>query len=77
MEAQIATKQSPTVTDATKLIDELGLDSVSMLELITCVEERFDITIDFDEFDIETLNVAGSLASLIQGKLSHKPGVPC
>jgi len=54
----------------TRLIDELGFDSVSMLELVTAIEDEFDITIDFEDLDIEVLNVAGLLASLVARKVS-------
>jgi acyl carrier protein len=54
----------------TRLIDELGFDSVSMLELLTAIEDKFDITIDFEELDVEVLNVAGSLASLVTRKVA-------
>ena len=69
VDEQIVHRGSPLLEPMTRLIDELGLDSVSMLELITSIEEKFDITINFEEFDVEVLNVAGSLAALIQSKL--------
>jgi acyl carrier protein len=59
------------VTPDTRLIDELGFDSVSMLELVTAIEDKFDITIDFEDLDIEVLNVAGLLASLVARKVSE------
>jgi len=55
----------------TRLIDELGFDSVSMLELVTAIEDRFDITIDFEDLDIEVLNVAGLLAALVARKAAE------
>jgi acyl carrier protein len=55
-----------------RLIDELGLDSISMLELVTAIEEEFDITIDFEELDIEVLNVASSFAALIDRKIEER-----
>jgi acyl carrier protein len=59
------------VKPETRLIDELGFDSVSMLELVTAIEDKFDITIDFEDLDIEVLNVAGLLASLVARKVSE------
>jgi acyl carrier protein len=60
------------LTGNSRLIDELGLDSISMLELITAIEEEFDITIDFEELDIELLNVASSFAALIDRKAAER-----
>ncbi|MFL6274593.1 MAG: phosphopantetheine-binding protein [Blastocatellia bacterium] len=50
----------------------MGLDSISMLELVTAIEEEFDITIDFEELDIELLNVASSFAALIGRKAAER-----
>jgi acyl carrier protein len=69
VDEQIAHRGPLVLAPETRLIDEMGLDSVSMLELITAIEEKFDITINFEEFDVEVLNVAGSLAQLIENKL--------
>ena len=60
------------LTSNSRLIDELGLDSISMLELVTAIEEEFDITIDFEELDIEVLNLASSFASLIGRKVAER-----
>jgi acyl carrier protein len=69
VDERIVHRDVPMLEAKTQLIDELGLDSVSMLELVTSIEDKFDITINFEELDIEVLNVAGSLAALIQSKL--------
>ena len=60
------------LTGDSRLIDGLGLDSISMLELVTAIEEEFDITIDFEELDIEVLNVASSFAALIGRKIAER-----
>ena len=60
------------LTGDCRLIDELGLDSISMLELVTVIEEEFDITIDFEELDIEVLNLASSFATLIGRKIEER-----
>jgi acyl carrier protein len=41
------------LTSCTHLIDDFGLDSIKTLELITALEEKFDITIDLDELDMD------------------------
>lgn len=55
----------------TRLIEDLGLDSVRMLELLTAVEEEFDVTIDLDDLELDTLNRAGSFAELIDAKVGQ------
>ena len=68
----IVNDDSLVLTGDSRLIDELGLDSISMLELVTAIEEEFDITIDFEELDIEVLNVASSFAALIGRKIAER-----
>ena len=39
----------------TDIINELGLDSLQMINLALQVEDEFQITIDFETFDFDTL----------------------
>ena len=39
----------------TDIINELGLDSLQMINLALRVEDEFQITIDFETFDFDTL----------------------
>ena len=43
------------VTAGTDIINELGLDSLQMINLALRVEDEFQITIDFETFDFDTL----------------------
>jgi len=47
---------------ATGMIDSLGL-----LDLITSVEERFDVVIDFEELPPEQLTVVGPFCRYVAG----------
>ena len=60
------------LTSSTRLIDDVGLDSVGMLDLITAVEKQFDITISLEDLEIESLNEAGAFVSLVGRKLAEK-----
>ena len=53
------------VTDNTKLLTDLGIDSVSMLYLVIAVEETFDIYFDSDEQFV----TVGQVVDYIQSKL--------
>jgi acyl carrier protein len=68
VEQDILSGTANELTRGTRLLDDLGLNSVSMLELITSLEEAFDITIDLDDLKMEILNSAGSLADLVRAK---------
>ncbi len=54
--------------------EDLRMDSISMLELITAVEEEFDITFDLDELNIDALTTIGSFVALIDKKVTERVG---
>ncbi len=43
------------INPSTDIINELGLDSLQMINLALRVEDEFQISIDFETFDYETL----------------------
>jgi acyl carrier protein len=49
----------------------LGLDSVSVLELLAGLEEEFNIIFDDSELNIEFFENVGSLTNYINKKLGH------
>jgi len=50
-------KQGQTLTGETQLVGDLGLDSVQVMELLTQVEDGFDITIPLNLLpDIRSLD---------------------
>ncbi len=46
------------------------LDSFGVVQLVTGIEERFDITVDDDEFGAEIFETVGTLAGFIDAKLA-------
>ena len=46
------------------------LDSFGVVALVGALEDRFDITIDDDEFGAELFETVGSLAEFVDGKLA-------
>ncbi len=60
--------------DANMRITELGLDSVSMMELIGVLEENLSIRIQDEE--VATLNTVGDLLALVKNRLPGDPPVP-
>ena len=45
------------------------LDSLAVLELVTRIEDRFDITVGDDEFSGEIFETIGTLAEFVDSKL--------
>jgi len=47
------------------------LDSMAVVNVITALEENFDITVDDDEISARTFETLGSLTSFIEQKLAE------
>jgi acyl carrier protein len=48
------------VTVKTRIIDEIGLDSLEMINLMLQVEEEFGVEINFEDFALEHLETVAS-----------------
>lgn len=44
------------------------LDSFGVVQLVTAIEDQFDITIDDDEFGAELFETVGSLSDFVEAK---------
>ncbi|MBA4386558.1 MAG: hypothetical protein C0404_01175 [Verrucomicrobia bacterium] len=65
-------RKSQDIDNKAKLIDELGLDSVQIVELIAGIEDEFGITVEDDELNLELFESVESLAHFIRTK-AKKP----
>jgi acyl carrier protein len=54
------------ITEATTFVEDLGMDSLDAIDMVTAVEEEFDIEVD--DKDIETLKTVGDALAYIQNK---------
>lgn len=63
-------KRDPaTITDSHHLRDDLGLDSVAIIELLFEIEERFKLQIP--DQDLPGLSTVGSVAAYVQRRLAE------
>ena len=69
---QIVTKitHTPEVRDDANLFEDCGLDSMSVLDLVLAIEERFGITISADELQSELFQRITNLAQFVDSKLA-------
>jgi acyl carrier protein len=58
----------PDLTDATKLREGLGLDSVDVVSIVSQIERRFRIRLSHEE--LQTLATVGDVLNLLQSKLA-------
>jgi acyl carrier protein len=63
--------RADSVDASTPLLEDLPeLDSLAAMELVVALQAHFDITIEDDEVNAETFETLGSLAALIDGRLT-------
>lgn len=55
-------------TDAS-LIDEYGVDSVCLLELVVGLEDQFGIVIEDGDFDVKNFETVNSIAEFVQERV--------
>lgn len=60
------------ITDKTDLINDLGMDSISLMMLVVEIEEMFQIVLPDDFFNIDNLSHFDSIVLLIEGLLLSK-----
>lgn len=49
------------------IIEDLEADSLSVMEVVMCLEDEYDVEVDED--DIRSLKTVGDVVSYIEGKL--------
>ena len=58
------------IGDETLLMEELGVDSVSVFEIVVGLEEVYGINFEDDEFKIETFRTPASIAEHVRRKMT-------
>lgn len=59
---EVLDRPLPEATEATRLFDDLGIDSTSVLGLLMNLEDTLDIEIDTDSLEQHHLETVGTLA---------------
>jgi acyl carrier protein len=60
------------LADSVQLREELGLDSVDVVSIVSQIERRFRIRLTHQE--LEKLTTVGDFLDLLQGKFADAPG---
>ena len=50
------------ISDAAALMDDVGLDSVQVLEVVVGLEDEFGVTFEDEDFDIENFSSVSAIA---------------
>lgn len=62
-------KEPEDITMDSSFVDDLGADSVDLVELVMAMEEEFDIG-EIDEEDLSALKTVGDCVRYVGGKIS-------
>ena len=65
-------QQFSTIPDDFDLLTEGIIDSLGVLDMISSIEEHFNIEIDFEEIDADDLTVIGPLCNFIESKIPNQ-----
>ena len=57
-----------TINDSSKIVEDLGADSLDMIEMLMSLEEQFGIAVSDEE--AEKLKTVGDVVALIDGKVN-------
>ncbi len=66
--AKYSQNKSVEVTNASKLIGDLGFDSLAVMEVVSELEDRYAITFDEIE-DLPTVHAVGDVLALVEKHL--------
>lgn len=62
--------EADKITETSKIIEDLGADSLDMIEMLMSLEEEFGLSIPDDK--AETLKTVGDVSSFIDESLKNK-----
>ncbi|HEX9059063.1 MAG TPA: acyl carrier protein, partial [Clostridia bacterium] len=65
-------------TENSKIIEDIGLDSLEMINFVLRIEDEFSIEINFDEFNFSDMDDVKTFASFVEDRIEsqNKDGVP-
>lgn len=64
----------PQVTESSRLFEDVGIDSIMILQLIVYVEETFGVTVPDENVDAGSFETVGGLITFIQELQSAQVG---
>lgn len=58
-----------TLDGSTDIINDIGLDSIQMINFVLMIEDEFQIQLDFENFDFSNLNSIDILTEFLTGQV--------
>ncbi len=60
------------IEEQKSLVDDYGVDSVCLLEMVVGIEQAFGIVVEDDDFSLETFRSVSSIADYVRRKQEGK-----
>lgn len=60
------------ITEESKIIEELSMDSIQIMEFLVDIEEKFGLRFDFNEFDANSIESIGEIINIVMLHLPNK-----
>lgn len=57
------------IADGANIMDEYGVDSVALLELVVALEDEFGIVVEDGDFDIANFTTPSALARFVSARI--------
>lgn len=57
-----------TLDGSTDIVNDIGLDSIQMINFVLMIEDEFQIQLDFENFDFSNLNSIDILTEFLTGQ---------
>ena len=58
------------IPDDADLMEAYGIDSVNLFEIVVGLEEQLEITMEDDDFNVETFSNVNNIAEFVVGKVA-------
>jgi acyl carrier protein len=62
---EVMNGQLPAITEGSRLVEDVDMDSLSTLELLMAIEERLGVSFDPDSVNTAAFPTVGSLADFV------------
>jgi acyl carrier protein len=57
------------IADDANLMETYNIDSVNLFEIVVGLEEQFEVTLEDDDFNIETFSTVDNIARFVEAKV--------
>lgn len=60
------------IVGTTRIIDDIGIDSLEMINLFLMIEDEFNIEIEYTAMELSTLESVSTLSAFIQSQIDNQ-----